>query len=1399
MKKPLKVFLIALFAVIVIFSCIIGGAHLFLLTNPGQRIMLDFINTLYPGKITSSEVELSLMAQEVSLKNALLKGPDGRQILKAKQIYLTMNLTALLKKNLIFETIYIEEPDFVLELDKDNWLNIESAFVRKTPGVSPFNVYINSLICKGGTFTYLGTDRSPVVRLDRFDLLMDSAFENDATLHLTVPKAAMSLFLARRKIGLGDGSASCTIFNDRISNVRIATKKGSSTATLTGSISHLAKKAQLDCALDINTDMVDIRDALHIGAGNSGRVTGRITAIRDYDNPALAFSFGYDGGMLGGLKMGKTSLEGTLSDRKAAIKDLKAGYASGTISAAGTVDLRQAFPDGYFEGIKEEDAITYDFTITGTSLLLSDLPGMPKGMRGTLSPRAGLKGRGISTDSLNLEADFTGLVRGFSAPALLKDEELLLSGRVSYKTDMLDLLSLSARTKTVSASSQGRINLAERTLDGVLTVETPRLGSLLKGTSIDATGSFKASSRITGTMERPVADITARTEGAGISGISLGTIDMKALLDQTGKLTVNSCTISNRSSAIQAQGSIQVFRQFPEFSQDPAITLDADLKAVKPADLGPELKLAGLFSGHLSASGPASDLKASFKLDGKDLAAAGIRLGDAELNASLSQGLITLSRLALTSRNSTLTITGDARVFDQDQRHMVTDPPIHLKARADSLRIEDFADRAWGSLSLSADMEGTLRHPEGEARITGKDIDLGFQHFQSVSMDVQADGGRFWIEPVVLTLSTEENVNASGWLAMDGTYSFSLGTQGLSLENLDFIKGHELSKGKVFLNAAGEGNLANPTLAGRIAATNIMFGDKPLDDLTFSFELQNRKLSMQGNWNFSLKSLYDLSTGDFSTSTIFAETELSPLFVITGRPAFSGRLTGRIDARGNRFSLKDSDITADIAALDILHNGSMLLQTSNVSCSSRHGIITIPQSRLTFGDKGWLDLKGQGNIEKFMGFDADGVIPVEVLGMFFEELSDCTGLLRVSSRITSQGARPEVTGTLSLENIAYTIPANGQRLHDLNGKVRIQDGKLFFEDIAGWIDTGSFKIGGTVMLRDFSPVNIELLAQTKALPISVPDMLDLTVDSESSLNISDGNPLFKSNVILIDGTYYKDVKVNLITGVIERILPKQKQEREQFVPTPLAFMNNLGLDITIKRRGDVKVENNVADLTLNPDLKIVGTLAKPVMTGRIAVTEGTVTFQNNDFTVSRGVIDFLNPFKTVPTVEIKGETKVRDWTIDLDVEGELDNIQFKLSSTPAEEPANILSLLVVGKTSRELTQNQTGVTVAPTAMAAELLSSTYGRQVKKATTLDILELKASEFSTTANKGENLKLTLGKELSRRITLEYQMETRNNETIQRGIAEYKILENLIINGYQGSDGIFGADLQLKYEFR
>ena len=63
----------------------------------------------------------------------------------------------------------------------------------------------------------------------------------------------------------------------------------------------------------------------------------------------------------------------------------------------------------------------------------------------------------------------------------------------------------------------------------------------------------------------------------------------------------------------------------------------------------------------------------------------------------------------------------------------------------------------------------------------------------------------------------------------------------------------------------------------------------------------------------------------------------------------------------------------------------------------------------------------------------------------------------------------------------------------------------------------------------------------------------------------------------------------------------------------------------------------------------------------------------------------------------------------------------------------------------------------------------------------------------------MKVTLGKDLSRRITIKYAAASGIDGLVQQVIAEYKLLENLLVNGYQGSKGTFGGELRYRIEFR
>jgi autotransporter translocation and assembly factor TamB len=252
------------------------------------------------------------------------------------------------------------------------------------------------------------------------------------------------------------------------------------------------------------------------------------------------------------------------------------------------------------------------------------------------------------------------------------------------------------------------------------------------------------------------------------------------------------------------------------------------------------------------------------------------------------------------------------------------------------------------------------------------------------------------------------------------------------------------------------------------------------------------------------------------------------------------------------------------------------------------------------------------------------------------------------------------------------------------------------------------------------------------------------------------------------------------------------------VAAPNPSLEAVSLDIRIGHRQPFYVANNLADLQLAPDLQVGGTLARPVVSGRAQVTEGELTYQKKTFTITRGVVDFVDPYRIAPEVEVVSETRVRDWQITLDVSGTPDALLFKLTSDPPEEDNDILSLLLLGRTSRELIEGEGGRNQSTKQMLANLVASTMGEDIKRVAGVDILEVDTANDEEDPE-SERIQLTVGKKLSRRMTLKYALESKAGIFTRRVISEYKFIDELLATGFQDSEGIFGGELLFRLEFR
>lgn len=287
--------------------------------------------------------------------------------------------------------------------------------------------------------------------------------------------------------------------------------------------------------------------------------------------------------------------------------------------------------------------------------------------------------------------------------------------------------------------------------------------------------------------------------------------------------------------------------------------------------------------------------------------------------------------------------------------------------------------------------------------------------------------------------------------------------------------------------------------------------------------------------------------------------------------------------------------------------------------------------------------------------------------------------------------------------------------------------------------------------------------------------------------------------MLLDGLYFRDVNLSLVERAAD--LGKRKR-RGAYRPDrrlpDWPFFENLSLDISLGHRQPFMVDNNLALLSLRPQLNLGGTARNPVISGRAEISEGLVAYRETEFEVRKGVIDFVNPYRIEPEVDIRAESRVRQWTITLVITGTPENLDFQLSSDPPLEDVDILSLLTTGKTTREM-GGSAGAGTSPEQMLAGLLADRLEQKVARETGLDIVEVEYRQNGTEDQDDQEVRVTVGKELSRRLTVTYGMESQNGEMVRRSSGIYRLLEDLSVNAYQDTAGSFGGEMRYRLEFR
>lgn len=235
--------------------------------------------------------------------------------------------------------------------------------------------------------------------------------------------------------------------------------------------------------------------------------------------------------------------------------------------------------------------------------------------------------------------------------------------------------------------------------------------------------------------------------------------------------------------------------------------------------------------------------------------------------------------------------------------------------------------------------------------------------------------------------------------------------------------------------------------------------------------------------------------------------------------------------------------------------------------------------------------------------------------------------------------------------------------------------------LTGLVNGGVLDGGATLDYAGPGPWSAALSGTITGMGLEFPEGLrsELNGDVTFALRETTAGPAGSlTGTVTVARSVYREpfaVVTALLAGVRTRSLTT-------VVNDPDDFTRRIDLNLRLLTDSDIIVDNNLAQLELGGDLRVIGTVAQPALSGRADVREGGQLFLGrNVYTiVDPSTIDFTNPVTIEPNLNVQATTRVSGREIELRVTGTADAPSVVPTDALGElGQADVYSLLLTGR------------------------------------------------------------------------------------------------------------------------
>ena len=245
-------------------------------------------------------------------------------------------------------------------------------------------------------------------------------------------------------------------------------------------------------------------------------------------------------------------------------------------------------------------------------------------------------------------------------------------------------------------------------------------------------------------------------------------------------------------------------------------------------------------------------------------------------------------------------------------------------------------------------------------------------------------------------------------------------------------------------------------------------------------------------------------------------------------------------------------------------------------------------------------------------------------------------------------------------------------------------------------------------------------------------------------------------------------------------------------PTDRAFDLALDLAVAIPRRAYLRGRGLDSEWAGRFD--VAGTAEAPEIAGELTLVRGQLSFLGKTFKLESGRVAFQDPETLDPRLDIKAVNKTSDLTVTVQVSGPATNPELTLSSNPSLPDDEIVSRLLFGRSSTQLSSLEA---VQLGAAVAELSGADGGGRGFFDLTRDTLGIDVLRIeSTGSGETESPALSAGKRVTDEVYLGVKQGTDPTST-EVGV-EVEVTPNIFLESGVGQTGESNVGVKFKWDY-